>query len=118
MTGALLIKLLTIQIFSGRESVPRLAGKHGRIERISMRVGQRPCCCQSIGVLLLLLDSRGALDAVLMWRVASGPCVDADSVPVPRLRSSGQKAIHLGFGVHAQLVAELRRRQAEDGLIG
>ena len=36
---------------------------------------------------------------------------------VPRVCFSRQEAVHLGLGVDAQLVSELRRRQAEDGLI-
>ena len=53
----------------------------------------------------------------LVRRVASSPCVEADSVRVAGFRFAGQEAVHLGLAVHAQLVSELRRRQADHGLV-
>ena len=54
---------------------------------------------------------------MLVGRVTSDPCIEADSVRVSRVSFPRQQAVDLGFAVHGPLVAELRRRQTEDGLI-
>ena len=65
----------------------------------------------------LLFNSRRALHEVLVRRVTSGPCIEADSVRVSRNSFPRQQAVDLSFSAHAQLIPKLPYGQRDNGLI-